>query len=114
MLATQLAGKTVISGAHHLKYKETDRINTTVKMISKLGGKIKATEDGAIIENGTLKGNVTIDSFNDHRIAMAASIAATICEEPVIIRNANCVNVSYPNFFEDLMKLGGIVEVVSE
>ena len=53
---------------------------------------------------------MTVDSHNDHRIAMMAAIAATRCEKPVTIRGAECVNKSYPNFWEDYRKLGGIIQ----
>ncbi|MDD6724822.1 MAG: 3-phosphoshikimate 1-carboxyvinyltransferase, partial [Oscillospiraceae bacterium] len=53
-----------------------------------------------------------VDSFNDHRIVMAAAIAACICENPVIIHDAQAVNKSYPNFFEDYRKLGGKADVI--
>ena len=71
----------------------------------------KETEDGIIIEGtGKLKGGV-VDSFSDHRIAMAAAIASLICENEVKIINAECVKKSYPAFFEDFKKLGGVCHV---
>ena len=53
-----------------------------------------------------------VNSFNDHRIVMAAAVAACICESPVVIRDAQAVNKSYPDFFEDYKKLGGKADVI--
>ena len=79
--------------------------------INDLGGCAKETEDGIIIEGtGKLKGG-TVDSFSDHRIAMSAAIASLICEKEVRILNAECVKKSYPAFFEDFKKLGGVCHV---
>ncbi len=66
--------------------------------------------DGLII-NGvdTLNGGI-VDSWNDHRIAMALAIASTRCKEPLIIKNSNAVNKSYPGFWQDFISLGGIVD----
>ena len=64
------------------------------------------------ILHSVLKGGV-VDSFGDHRIAMSAAIAATVCSEPVIIKNADAVEKSYPDFFKDYQKLGGIIDVIT-
>ena len=61
---------------------------------------------------GTLKGG-TVDSYNDHRIAMSMAIAATRCTEPLTIMNAGCVEKSYPNFYNDYSMLGGKVNVIN-
>ncbi len=110
VLATVLClakGQSVIRGGARLKIKESDRIATTVSMLRALGASITATDDGFII-NGveSLHGGV-VDAANDHRIAMCAAIAAQRATDDVIIRGAECVNKSYPTFFEDFRKLGG-------
>ena len=112
VLGTYCDGKTVIYGAKRLKIKESDRLQTTSDMINALGGKVTVTDDGLIIEHAELKGG-TVDSFNDHRIAMSAAIAASVCSEPVIIKNAESVNKSYPDFFEDYKNLGGNANVIT-
>ena len=112
LLATQIEGTTRLFGAKHLRYKETDRIKTTTELISRLGGIITPTDDGAIVEYGPLIGDTEIETYGDHRIAMTACIGATIAEDPVKINNVDCVNVSYPNFLSDLESLGAKVEVV--
>lgn len=106
VLATQAQGQSKIYGAAHLKYKESNRIQSTVKLIRDLGGIIKPLADGAIVTGNKLEGNCTIDPLNDHRIAMAGSIAATVSKYPVNIINPSCVSVSYPRFFSDLLRCG--------
>ena len=112
VLGTYCEGKSVITGAKRLKIKESDRLQTTSDMINTLGGKVTVTDDGLIIDHAELTGG-TIDSFNDHRIAMSAAIAATVCSQPVIIKNAESVNKSYPDFFEDYKNLGGNANVIT-
>lgn len=105
-------GKTNIINAERLKLKESDRILSTVSMINSLGGCAEGTENSIII-NGkdSLKGGI-VDAFNDHRIVMAASIASQHCESEVTIIGAEAVRKSYPDFFEDFKKLGGICNVL--
>lgn len=99
-------GKTILKGAPQLRFKESDRIESVTEMISAIGGDIKGTDDGCVI-NGTrkLKGG-EIDCRGDHRIMMAASIASLICDEPVTMENAECCSVSYPQFPEHMRILG--------
>lgn len=102
-------GETVIKGAARLRYKESDRIAAVTDMIRDLGGDITETEDGLIIRGtGCLRGG-TVDSVNDHRIAMSAAVASCICGESVTITGAEAVNKSYPKFFDDFKQLGGNV-----
>ncbi|MEE9193592.1 MAG: 3-phosphoshikimate 1-carboxyvinyltransferase, partial [Thermodesulfobacteriota bacterium] len=98
-------GRTVITDAKELRVKETDRIKAVVSEFSKLGADITELEDGMII-NGSqqLKGNIC-DSWGDHRIAMSLAIAATLSSGETTINNSECVNISYPEFFETLSVL---------
>lgn len=112
VVGSLIKGKVEISGAHHLKFKESNRILTTCNFLKKMGADISATDDGATIFSSSLQGGCKINPSGDHRIAMAAAIAATFCEEPVIIDNPDCVAVSYPNFFKDLEKLSGNFEFI--
>ena len=108
LLASLSEGKTTITNAGRLRIKESDRIESTVINLKKLGANISSTKDEIIIRGKTsLKGGVTVDSYNDHRIAMMVSIAASVSKENVILTNANAVNKSYPNFFEDYLTVGG-------
>jgi 3-phosphoshikimate 1-carboxyvinyltransferase len=100
-------GRTEIVNAERLRLKESDRLKAISRELGKLGACIIEKQKGLIIDGiKSLKGG-RVDSWNDHRIAMALAIAATKCQEPVIISNASCVNKSYPNFWEHYKALGG-------
>lgn len=100
--------RTHIVGAARLRYKESDRLRAVTDALTKLGAKIVEEDAGLLIDGqDTLSGGTQIDSFNDHRIAMMAAVAATGCEKPVKIIGADCVKKSYPNFWDDYEKLGG-------
>ncbi|WP_088102198.1 3-phosphoshikimate 1-carboxyvinyltransferase [Halalkalibacter urbisdiaboli] len=105
VLATQAKGKTVIKDAEELKVKETNRIDTVVSELSKLGANIKATEDGMIIEGMTSLHGGAVSSYGDHRIGMAMAIAGLISEGEVAIERSEAIAVSYPSFFEHIAKL---------
>lgn len=116
IIATVLSladGESVISGGSRLKIKESDRIKTTADMLGALGANITATDDGFTIRGITQFCGGEVDAAGDHRIAMCASIAASVASTPVIIRGADCVNKSYPTFFEDFEKLGGKYSVIN-
>ena len=95
-------GTSTFTGLAELRTKETDRIHTISTELSKLGIDIKPTFDGMIITGKKPIDIAKLDSHGDHRIAMAAAIAATMASEPITIENADCVNISYPNFFKDM------------
>ena len=94
-----------------LRLKESDRVEAIIQMITALGGKAYVNDRPSELSicGRPLKGG-TVDSFNDHRIAMSAAIAATVCTEPVTILGAECVNKSYPTFWEEYKRLGGHYE----
>lgn len=103
LLATQAEGETIIKDASELKVKETNRIDTVVGELSKLGASIKATDDGMIISGKTtLTGNATVSSHGDHRIGMMLAIASCITQEPIYLQGADAIDVSYPSFFDHL------------
>ena len=113
VLATQLEGTTKLTNVARLRIKESDRIETTLSLVNALGGKARCVGDEIHIEGKTqLKGG-RVNSHNDHRIAMSAAIAATVCENEVIIEDAGCVKKSYPHFFDDYNKLGGNANVIN-
>ena len=106
------SGDSRIYNAKRLKIKESDRLQTTAAMINALGGNVDITDDGLIIHpTGAMHGG-TVDSFGDHRIAMAAAVAATRTDGEVIIRGAEAVEKSYPAFFDDYKMLGGKANVI--
>ena len=105
--ACRAIGKTVIKNTARLRQKESDRVESTVRLIRALGGKISAGENYMEIEGcGTLRGG-TAEACGDHRIAMSAAAASVFCENEVTIIGADAVNKSYPTFFEEFDKLGG-------
>ncbi len=103
-------GKTEIVNAGRLRIKESDRLKAIATELNKLGANIQEKEDRLIIY-GTphLKGG-QVDSWNDHRIAMALAVASIRCTEPLCISNSDAVKKSYPTFFEDFKQLGGKVD----
>ena len=96
----------VFTDIQRLRLKESDRVASTIAMIENLGGKAEATNDTLTVYGTGFVGG-TVDSVNDHRIAMAAAIASTVCCEPVAIFGAECVKKSYPSFWEEFTRLGG-------
>ena len=92
-----------------LRIKESDRVASTIAMIEALGGKAQSTEDTLTVYGTGYRGG-TVDSVNDHRIAMSAAIASTVCTEPVTILGAEAVKKSYPHFWEEFSRLGGKYE----
>ncbi len=98
-------GKTVIKDAAELKIKESNRIEVMVKNLSAMGAKVEETEDGMIIHGGKPLQGAVIDSKLDHRIAMTFAIASCMAEGETEILGAECVNISYPGFYEDLARL---------
>ena len=110
-------GTTEIINAKRLRIKECDRLSAINEELSKLGASIEEKEDSLIIHgngNKKLKGGCEVWSHKDHRICMMLSIASTICEEDIIIKDAECISKSYPRFFEDFEKIGGCIEVIEK
>ncbi|WP_226526651.1 3-phosphoshikimate 1-carboxyvinyltransferase [Metabacillus niabensis] len=106
LLASQAEGDTIIKDASELKVKETNRIDTVVGELKKIGASIEATDDGMIISGKTkLTGNAKVSSHGDHRIGMMLAIASCITEEPIELENGDAIDVSYPTFFEHLDSL---------
>ena len=99
----------VFTNIQRLRIKESDRVASTVAMIRNLGGTADATENTLTIHGTGLTGG-TVDACNDHRIAMSAAIASTVCKKDVVILGAECVKKSYPKFWEEFSRLGGNYE----
>lgn len=102
-------GGATLTDIARLRLKESDRVATVVDMLSQLGASACATEDTLTICSGGFNG-CTIDAAGDHRIAMAAAIAATAATGPITILGAECVNKSYPAFWQVYKELGGQYE----
>lgn len=103
-------GETRIINAARLRIKESDRLKAISTELNKLGADVRELEDGLVI-NGkdSLTGGV-VDSWNDHRIAMAMAIASQKCTGELTITNSDAVNKSYPHFWEDFKSLGGDID----
>ena len=99
----------VFTNIRRLRMKESDRVASVIAMLESLGGRAEADENTMTVSPARLTGG-TVDSFNDHRIAMSAAIAATVCTDPVTIRGSQCVSKSYPSFWEEYRRLGGNYE----
>ena len=99
----------VFTDIQRLRLKESDRVASVIAMLEALGGKAEADENTLTIYGTGLTGGI-VRSFNDHRIAMSAAIAATVCASPVTILGAECVEKSFPKFFEEYSRLGGNYE----
>ncbi|WHZ56304.1 3-phosphoshikimate 1-carboxyvinyltransferase [Metabacillus hrfriensis] len=106
LLATQAEGETIIKDASELKVKETNRIDTVVQELKKLGADIEPTDDGMIIRGKqALRTSASVSSHGDHRIGMMLAVAALITEGEVSLSGHEAINVSYPQFFEHLNQL---------
>ena len=110
VLGCYAKGRTQITGAGRLRYKESNRLEAIASELGALGADIEETEDGLIMFGPCPLEAGIVDSHDDHRIAMALSIAAIRAKDQVVIKHAECVNKSYPTFFNDLRSLG--VEIV--
>ena len=100
--AANAVGKTSIRGAQELRVKESDRITAMAEGLKKLGIKVEEYPDGIDIEGGEFSHSATISTYNDHRIAMAFSVAQLVSTVDIQIDNRACINVSCPAFFDSL------------
>ena len=105
-------GKTVIRGAQRLRFKESDHIEAIVSNLKKMGVGVTETADGMIIEPARVSG-AALKGYNDHRIVMAFSVAASFASGGTTIDDAQSVNKTYPSFFDDFKQLGGKANVFS-
>lgn len=105
VLAAFADGTTVIRDAQELKFKESDRIAVVTEALESMGADVTATEDGMIINGGRQMHGAVIDSHLDHRIAMSFAVAALQAEGSTKITGAECVNISYPGFYQDLASI---------
>jgi len=104
-LAACAEGTTVIRDANELRRKESDRISAVSANLRKMGVKVGELEDGWAIEGGAELAGAEIETFGDHRIAMAFSVLGLVAEGETLIRQPDCVEVSFPGFFETLERL---------
>lgn len=105
VMAAYAEGTTLIKDAAELKVKESNRIDVMVKNLKAMGCDIEGTEDGMCIHGGKPLHGAMIDSYGDHRIAMSFAIASLCAEGDTEILGSECVNISYPSFYQDLASL---------
>jgi 3-phosphoshikimate 1-carboxyvinyltransferase len=104
--ATQLPGTSRISGARELRVKESDRIAAMAESLSAMGADITATDDGWVIRGPRPLEGARVQSHADHRVAMAMAVAGMIADGDTDVEGADCVEISYPGFFDQLEALG--------
>lgn len=105
VMATQAEGTTIIKDAKELKVKESNRISSVVSNLKKMGADIEELDDGMIIKGPTKLRGCSIESFSDHRIAMAFSIASLVASGNTNIDNTSCIEISFPNFYDTLKQI---------
>ena len=104
-------GETRIINGERLRIKESDRITSIKTELNKLGANVAEEGDSLIIQGVEgFTGGVTVNAWNDHRIAMSLAIASTRCEKEIILEEAESVRKSYPHFWDDFVKMGGEIE----
>ena len=104
-LAASAEGTTVVKNAERLRTKESDRLETTFRLLEGLGAETTQTSGGLVIRGVKKLAGGTVSSYGDHRIAMAAAVAAAKCGGPVILEGAGCVKKSFPDFWEQFGSL---------
>ncbi|ABR46872.1 3-phosphoshikimate 1-carboxyvinyltransferase [Alkaliphilus metalliredigens QYMF] len=102
IIAATAEGKTIITGAEELKVKESNRITAMVTEMQKVGIKVTELPDGMEIEGGQVITGGRVESYGDHRIAMAMAICGLFAQEPIKINDSQCIDISFPNFEEKL------------
>ena len=107
IMAAFARGTTIIKDAAELKVKESNRIQVMVDNLKAMGADIESTDDGMIIHGGKDLHGAIIDSHKDHRIAMSFAIASLLADGQVTILDKNCVDISFPTFYQDLNRLAG-------
>jgi 3-phosphoshikimate 1-carboxyvinyltransferase len=107
-LASYCKGITKLKGASRLTHKESDRASALSEEFGKMNIKVEISDDYLIVTGGKVKG-ARVNSHDDHRIAMAAAVAALGASDTVFIKDSHCIAKSYPGFFEDLRKVGAVV-----
>lgn len=105
-------GESHIRGCERLRIKESDRLAVISEELNKLGGKVCIENDALVIEGVKELHGGECDCHTDHRIPMSLAVASQRCTSPVILKGADCVSKSYPNFFEDFRMLGGTADVI--
>ncbi len=113
LAATQAHGTTRIYNAARLRYKESNRLASISIELRKMGANISINDDGLEIRGPTTLKGATLDSHNDHRIAMTCILAGMIADGNTVVEGVECISKSYPNFIRDIQTLGGRIELAN-
>ena len=111
VVATQAKGVSTIINAEHVRYKESDRIASTVKFLTDMGAQIEERKDGCVIHGSCRLKGTQVEPLGDHRILMAAAVAGLVAEGETIIGDGDCFKISYPSFVRDMARIGASIEV---
>ena len=115
VLAALSEGETRIINGERLRIKESDRITSIKTELNKLGANVTEEGDNLIIQGVEgFAGGVTVNAWNDHRIAMSLAIASTRCKKEISLEEAESVRKSYPHFWDDFVRMGGEIEVIEK
>lgn len=115
VISSLAKGEVRLYNAYRLRLKECDRITCMKEELLKLSAIVSETEDEMYFEGvDSFTSTKKLNSHNDHRIAMSLAVASTVCTNPIVIKNAECVKKSYPHFWEDFKKLGGDFDVITK
>lgn len=112
-LAAHAKGETVLSGAAHLRFKESDRIHAMVTNLQRMGVDARELDDGAVIRGGPVRATRGLVTEGDHRVLMALAVCALKADGPLELDDHEAHAVSYPSFLDDLRRLGARVEVIA-
>jgi len=110
VLAAYINGDTTFTGLAHVRLKETDRVATMTSELSKVGVQVKTGSDYMVVHGGSRITGSIVESYNDHRIAMAMTICGLIADGEMTVKNCECVDVSFPTFFEVFHNLGAVIK----
>lgn len=113
ILGARSMGLTRIWGASRLKFKESNRLDAMYNCLKKINVNIEKTDDGLLISGGNQFKGSRLDCFEDHRIVMAMAIAGTVSDGKTVLKDAQSIRKSYPEFFDHFERLGGLVNVIS-
>ena len=105
IMATQAKGITTVTGAKELRVKESDRISTICNNLARMGANIRELPDGFIIEGPTKLHGASIETCDDHRIAMTFQIASLITSGKIQLDNDSCASISFPEFYSTLKSI---------
>ena len=113
VLGTVADGKTILTNIPHLRYKETDRLRALGSELRKLGASVEELPDELRIRGVRQLKGARLSSYGDHRMAMALAVAGLVARGETIVDGAESIPVSYPNFIDDMQKLGAKVDLIS-